>query len=286
MKFLKNIANKNKLNESPKSLSYKKFGKETWQLDNDEKLQFAIENCRRIRITYDDKKGGKGKNTRYLFPLVYGVTKNGKKAIRAFQTAGSTKRGAPKYKLFLFNNIGRIEIGKTKYVQYEQDLLNTGFNNSGDKGFSKIYTITPLARNFNSANLSNINMPIDSEPVSKTDITTKEPAKKKTQKRQPTSSISVKKPRVSIDKTQQKDYSNNIEAQDTEPVTKQQIGTTDSSDNNMEKINAPETEPVTKSEVERPIINRNNKLTNSYNDMMQRMDNLYKDEDEDEKTEQ
>ena len=34
------------LNEAPQSLSKKRFGKETWQLDNDEKLQFAIENCR------------------------------------------------------------------------------------------------------------------------------------------------------------------------------------------------------------------------------------------------
>ena len=99
------------INEA-KSLSSKRFGKETWQLDREEKLQFAIENCRRIRITYDDKKGGKGKNTRYLLPLVYGLTKNGKRAIRAFQTFGSTKRGVPKYKLFLFDNIGQIELGK------------------------------------------------------------------------------------------------------------------------------------------------------------------------------
>ena len=47
------------------SLSKKRFGKETWQLSKEEKIQFAIENCRRIRITYDDRKGGKGKNTRY-----------------------------------------------------------------------------------------------------------------------------------------------------------------------------------------------------------------------------
>ena len=100
------------------SLSKKRFGKETWQLSKEEKLQFAIENCRRIRITYDDKKGGKGKNTRYLLPLVFGITKNGKKAIRAFQTFGSTKRGVPKYKLFLTDNIGQVDVGRVKYYDY------------------------------------------------------------------------------------------------------------------------------------------------------------------------
>lgn len=279
------------LNEAPQSLSKKRFGKETWQLDNDEKLQFAIENCRRIRITYDDKKGGKGKNTRYLLPLVYGMTKNGKKAIRAFQTAGSTKRGVPKYKLFLFDNIGRVELGKIKYYDYEQQLLATGFNNAGDKDFSDIYSITPLARNFNSRALADKDQPIDSGPISKTDVTKSEPTKKApapTQKTQPAQAAPTKKEPISVDKTPENDYSNKMFAQDNEPVSREDLGGTESNVSQpTQNITAQDNGPVSKSDIDGVKIDKDNKLTNSYNDMMQRMDNLYKDDennDEEEKS--
>ena len=288
MKKSFNILKRNKLNESPMSLSKKKFGKERWDLNNDEKIQYAIENCYRIKITYDDKKGGKGKNVRYLLPLVYGITKNGKKAIRAFQTFGSTKRGAPNYKLFLFDNIGKVEVGKIKYNSYEQELLNTGFNNAGDKSFATIYSITPLARNFNSASLTNKNQPIDAKPVQKSDINPTQqkqeltPAKTSIQQtKQPTN---IKKTNISIDKNSQNDYSSKINAPNTEPVTKDEIMPSNNNGNGEESnLNTPSTTPVNKGEIEQPNINRNNKLTTSYNDMMQRMDNLYKDEDEEEK---
>lgn len=288
MKKTLNILKRNKLNEAPLSFSKKRFGKERWNLSNDEKIQYAIENCYRIKITYDDKKGGKGKNTRYLLPLVYGITKNGKKAIRAFQTFGSTKRGTPSYKLFLFDNIGKIEVGRIKYNSYEQELLNTGFNNAGDKSFATIYAITPLARNFNSASLVNKNKPIDAEPVQKTDINPKQQEKQPTpaktniqQIKQPTN---IKKTNISIDKNGQNDYSSKINAPDTKPVTKADIAPKNSNNNGEENnLNVPSTSPVEKGDIEKPNINKNNKLTNSYNDMMQRMDNLYKDEDEEEK---
>lgn len=44
--------------------------------------------------------------------------------------------------------------------------------------------------------------------------------------------------------------------------------------------NGEETAPVTKSDIEQPQINTDNELSNSYRDMMKRMDNLYKDDDE------
>ena len=248
-KLDKIIYRRSKLNEAPVSLSKKRFGKETWALSNEEKIQFAIENCRRIRITYDDKKGGKGKNTRYLLPLVYGVTKNGKKALRAFQTFGSTKRGEPSYKLFLFDNIGRVELGNIKYYQYEQELLNTGFNNAGDKSFAEIYSITPLARNFNSAYLANKNLPIDSNPVSKSDIT-KSQSKNQTDKIVQTPEQTPKKADNYIDKQQPNNYIRKTSTQNTAPVTKKEIGTDNQkSTNDIEKIEAPETEPVTKGEI-------------------------------------
>lgn len=267
------------------SLSKKRFGKETWQLDKEEKIQFAIENCRRIRITYDDKKGGKGKNTRYLLPLVYGITKNGKTAIRAFQTYGSTKRGVPKYKLFLTDNIGQVDIGRVKYYDYEQELLSTGFNDAGDKGFSDIYSITPLARNFNGANLANQSQPIDANPVSKQDIDKgeQEPKQKTPTQKQPSQATNVAQ--KNIDNLGQKSYfQNKVEAPDTEPVSKGEIENGKNLPQPTQVSQSPidigdETEPVEKSDIE-PQINTDNVLSKSYKDMMDRMDNLYNDEDE------
>ena len=61
--------------------------------DRDADVKKAINNVLRVRISYNDKKGGKGKNERYILPVAFGLTKSGKKAIRAYQTAGSSKRG-------------------------------------------------------------------------------------------------------------------------------------------------------------------------------------------------
>ena len=269
------------INEA-QSLAKKRFGKESWQMNSEEKLEFAIENCRRIRITYDDKKGGKGKNTRYLLPLVYGITKNGKKAIRAFQTFGSTKRGVPKYKLFLFDNIKTIEVGKIKYYNYAQQLLSTGFNTAGDKSFADIYAITPLATDFNGANLANKNQPIDANPVTKQDISkSTEPTKQETprqQRRQPTMQQAPK----TIDNLGNKDILNNkIEAPDTKPVSKSEIEPQTQNQPVQEPTYSDDsTTPVTKADIEQPQINPDNKLSNSYRDMMDRMDNLYNDDDE------
>lgn len=273
------------INEA-QSLAKKRFGKDTWQLNSEEKIEFAIENCRRIRITYDDRKGGKGKNTRYLLPLVYGITKNGKRAIRAFQTFGSTKRGVPKYKLFLFDNIKSIEVGKIKYYDYAQQLLSTGFNTAGDKSFADIYAITPLATDFNGANLANKNKPIDANPVKKQDISkSTEPTKKETpnqQRQQPT----IQQAPKTIDNLRKKDIlKNKIEAPDTEPVSKSEIDTGESPQGQIQTMQEPadngdSTTPVKKSDIEEPQINPDNKLSNSYRDMMSRMDSLYNDEDE------
>lgn len=268
------------------SLSRKRFGKETWELSKEEKLQFAIENCRRIRINYDDKKGGKGKNTRYLLPLVYGITKNGKKAIRAFQTFGSTKRGVPKYKLFLVDNIGQVDIGKIKYYDYEQQLLNTGFNDSGDKGFSEIYSITPLAKNFNGAKLANQDEPIDDNPIQKNDITKGDEEQQKAPSFEPKpKSIPTIQPKP-VDNLPSKDnFNSDIEAPKAEPVSKSKIDhgedTTTQQPSQTPTEYGGEAEPVQKSDIE-PEISRDNELTKSYQDMLDRMNNLYKDDENDE----
>ena len=46
----------------------------------------AINKLRKVRITYDDEQGGKGKNERTIIPIAFGIDKrNGKPSVRAYQ---------------------------------------------------------------------------------------------------------------------------------------------------------------------------------------------------------
>ena len=95
---------------------------------------------------------------------------------------------------------------------------------------------------------------------------------------------------TSIDNSGDNSYfSNKVEAPETQPVTKSDVqpqNNVPQTQNNVPQTQAePEigTEPVTKSDVEGETINQDNKLTNSFKDMMNRMDNLNNDNEEEEK---
>lgn len=251
-------------------------------------IKKAIKNCLRVRMSYDDKKGGKGKRERYILPVVYGRTKNGKLAIRAFQTAGSTKRGVPKYKLFLLNNIYSWSNGKRNFRDYEQELLKNGLNEYGDMSFSAIYAITPFAKGF--GQMSSEDVPIDSEPLTKNEIPPSiEKGKGDKKAEKPQKRVRSKpKQEKSIDITQTDKYNTNgtiINAPKTEPITKGDIEQTknieDYSDTTYSTKNVEQEPQETDGEFK---IDKDNILTKSYQDMMKRMDNLNKD-DEDENNE-
>ena len=75
-------------------------------------------------------------------------------------------------------------------------------------------------------------------------------------------------------------FTNKVESPDTEPIKK-----TDIQPQTEKPVSVPQkpqitTEPVTKSDVEGENNAQNNKLTNSFKNMMDRMDNLYNDEEE------
>ena len=82
---------------------------------NDQNIIKAVNKMLHVRITYDDKQGGKGKRERYILPIVYGKNKKGNRVVRAYETFGSTKRGlkydpqaTPEgnpWKLFIVDNI-------------------------------------------------------------------------------------------------------------------------------------------------------------------------------------
>lgn len=260
----------------------------------DKDIITAINKVLRVRISYDDKKKGpvyyngraippnKGKKTRYILPVAYGLTKDGKRAIRAYQTMGSTKRGAPKWKLFLVDNIFAWNNSSTSFKQYGETLKKLGLNTEGDKHMTTLYAITPLCKN--DVPVAKTSEPIDSEPLTKIDVA---PTTKQTQSPDIVNKTddfvpSSTKNKPSIDNKVSKPYPvNKITAQNTEPVTKTDIEPSNNTVNNVDNgSEVVTTEPVTKNDING--VNKDNKLSNSFKDMMDRMDNLNKDNDEEE----
>ena len=267
---------------------------------NDGRIKDAINRVLRVRITYNDKKphvisNRRGYKTRYILPVAYGLTKSGKPAVRAYQTSGSSKRGIPRWKLFLLDNIVSWSNGKKSFKEYKNSLLSLGLNTNGDRGMTTIYAITPFADDNVQINPNSTG--ISSEPVTRNDV---EP---KTSSQQPDKGVNVdrnlepaKNSRVSsIDKNKNNSYFNNkVEAPVTEPVSKVDIdGTTNNEPENIN--NEPETnnvaqkqnttisqdnlvnEPVTKSDIES---DETEKVKNQFNNFMDRMNNLYNDEED------
>ena len=140
--------------------------------NRDDDIKKAINNVLRVRISYDDGKDkvisrAKGKRERYILPVAYGITKNGKRAIRAYQTAGSTKRGVPKWKLFLLDNIYNWSNGKKSFKEYGDTLIRLGLNTKGDKHMTTLYAITPIGGG--GTPVAKSSKPIDTEPITKID---------------------------------------------------------------------------------------------------------------------
>lgn len=256
--------------------------------DND--IKKAINKVLRVRISYDDKKDkviskAKGKKERYILPVAYGITKNGKRAIRAYQTAGSTKRGVPKWKLFLLDNIYSWSNGTKSFKEYGDALIRLGLNTKGDKHMTTLFAITPIG-NENVSVAKNSN-PISSTPITKNDVV---PSTKlqspKTSKQSDKFVSSKEKQQNTIDISTSQNYLNSkVNAPETEPILKTDIQQPSEPQNNgaqMVTSKQYDTKPVTKDEVNGENNISNNKLTNSFKDMTQRMDNLYNDNEDEE----
>ena len=274
--------------------------------NRDDDIKKAINNVLRVRITYDDKKDrvpsrAKGKRERYILPVAYGITKNGKRAIRAFQTAGSTKRGVPKWKLFLLDNIVMWSNGNKSFRKYGDTLIRLGLNTTGDKHMTTLFAVTPIGSgNVQVAKDSN---PISSQPVSKTEVEptqqNQNPATADREIFQPSQATRD----TSLDNAFGKSYyDNRIKAPETQPVSKTdiqpQVNTPNATGNtNDNAMNPPQitSQPITKDTVngqeqdtnagtqQQDIAN--NPLTNGFNDLMNRMDNLYNANGEDDEDE-
>ena len=257
----------------------------------------AINNMLRVRISYNDEKGGKGKRERFIYPVAYGLTKRGNPAIRAFQTAGSTKRGVPKWKLFLFDRIFAWSNGKRSYKEYAENLKALGFNETGDLGMTEIFAIAPIAKgNVTVTNTKNTDI---SEPISKTDINQTSDLQNPNINKSNNFIPASQQRKIDIDNNQNdlyigKNYNDNltIDSPKTEPVVKgnaeQQNNQPQNIKNNIKNMSANDTTPVEKDDV----INNNvslpkqnndseDEFKKNVNDMMQRMNNLDKNNNSD-----
>jgi hypothetical protein len=260
--------------------------------DRYDDIKKAINNVLRVRIGYDDKKGGKGKNERYILPVAFGLDKNGKKVIRAYQTAGSSKRGLtnppnprkePNWKFFFVDNIYSWVNGKRSFKEYKDTLISKGLNLHGDKHMTTLYAITPFAND--TVQVAKDTNPMAPTPVTKADVSptqaVQNPNTTDTTKFEP-AGISRGK---TIDIQPSTNYTNNkLDAPETAPVTKSQIvepNQPEAKSDDMEKMTAKVTEPIEKSDID---TNANNdekeKIKTDFNDMMNRMDNLYNNDEE------
>lgn len=254
--------------------------------NRDDDIKAAINKVLRVRISYDDGKDkvisrAKGKRERYILPVAYGITKNGKRAIRAYQTAGSTKRGVPKWKLFLLDNIYSWTNGKKSFKEYGDTLIRLGLNTKGDKHMSTLFAITPIGNN--NVPVAKDSNPITTEPITKNNVEPSDKVQNPEIVKTDNNFVPAQNKRnTSIDNNINKSYfKNKVEAPETEPVTKTDVQKTDDIKNTNvidKQSSQVTTEPVTKNDVENNGVSTDNKLSNSFNDMMNRMDNLYNDE--------
>lgn len=276
MSLFKDIVNESLLNEIHQ--------------DREKDIKDAINNVLRVRMGYSDGKGGKGKKERYILPVAFGLTKNGKKAVRAYQTMGSSKRGLtnppnrrkyPKWKLFLLDNIYSWSNGHRSFKDYKDALISMGLNTHGDKGMTTLYAITPFADD--DVQVAKTTNPIDAKPITKNDVEpTANSQNKATSDKQDFEPAVVSRGNA-IDKQANKSYPNNkIEAPETAPITKAEIAPevapTKQDAEDMSKMTAKDAEPVKKSDIENG--EDREKIKNDFNDMVNRMNNLYNDNEE------
>lgn len=266
---------------------------------NDQNIIKAVNKMLHVRITYDDKQGGKGKRERYILPIVYGRNKKGNKVVRAYETFGSTKRGlkynpetAPEgnpWKMFIVDNIVSWTNGNRSFKKEIDFLKSQGMQTDStviDKGMTSFYAVCPAL-----GKIDNLNTPEKkgTEPITKGDIepqTAPEQQPQQTQPQEPNvdnvagqnitnwaNQYNNGEGQISIDNNGNVGYTKDIEkinAPATTPVTK--VDVQPEPQNNVTPTE-PESEPetVANSEpVQKTDVQPENDLTPKYHNLMER----------------
>lgn len=251
----------------------------------------SINNMKRIRIGYSDGVGSKGKKERFIFPVAYGLTKAGNKAIRAFQTAGSTKRGVPKWKLFRLDRIYSLTKSRTSFKDYAQSLIDKGFNIDGDKGMTRIFAISPLAKD--NVQVSKKTDIVNNGPSKKNDINPT--TKLQTQSNDIKQQTALSNQQSNVDSLKQTNYiSNNKINQNvnSEPIRKNDIVTQQNIEKNNDNIDTTQKSILNQNSNNQNQddinVNKNDNVENidtvkkQFNDMMNRINNINNNSEEEE----
>lgn len=264
---------------------------------SEEDIKNAIENCIPVSIVYNDKKGGGGKSWRYIYPIAYGQMNNGRYALRAFQPKGSTKRGNGKWKLFIVDptrlrSFNLLNTGENKNASFNPKELE-GIRFDGDKQITHMIYNAPCI---------NVEPIIDNEPITKSDIEGEKPSiapatttttggkqlgynyTYNTEWGKNWANQYDNSRTITLDNAGKISYNNinntqTIDAPPTKPITKTDVQPEDDNKKSENDMPPVDNKPVTKDDIEEPKEVEND-ITPKFNDMMNRWDNLNKDEEE------
>ena len=128
------------------------------EMTNDQNIIKAIRKALRVRMTYHDGEWDrKGKKERYILPVAYGTNDKGQAYVRAYESAGSTKRGLKQtditpngnpWKLFKVSNIVSWNVGDRSFKNMKDFLFDEGLNPKGeDKAIPNMIALVPFFGN-------------------------------------------------------------------------------------------------------------------------------------------
>ena len=253
----------------------------------------AVNNMHPVRIVYNGPSGT-GNGERVIYPVAYGISTAGNPVVRAFQPQGSTSSEVPAWKFFRLDRIKRWDNDNSRTFNPEE--LN-GFNDKGDEQIETLYAISPIGNAKPEKQPEEPEKPekvLTGHPVRKGEVDNGG-ADKNTEQEYYTANDAVRdvlqtsNPKIgqrqdkNIDKVAGQDY-NSKETQpvrDAVPVTKTDIdpnAANEPNDRNPDLYG--NNGPVMKDDL---TPETGNTLTNSFNDLTDRMNNLYNDEEEEEK---
>ena len=253
----------------------------------------AVNNMHPVRIIYYGPSGT-GTGEREIYPVAYGISTAGNPVVRAFQPQGSTSTEVPAWKFFRLDRIKKWENDNSR--TFNPDELN-GFNDKGDEQIETLYAISPISNAKPERQPEQPEEPekvVTGHPVRKGEVDNGG-ADKDTEKEYYTANDAVRdilqtsNPKIgqtqdkSIDKVAGQDY-NSKETQpvrDAVPVTKTDIDPNAANEPNDRNPDLYGNDgPVMKNDL---APETGNTLTNSFNDLTNRMNNLYNDEEEEDK---
>lgn len=267
--------------------------KEDAQVD---RISGAITGMHPVVMCYDDNQGGGGKNKRVIYPVAYGISTAGNPVVRAFQKQGSTKTDAPKWKLFRLDRMKNWRVITSRTFN-PNELV--GFRSDGDEQMTTLYTIAPIG-NAKSGEYSGNYVKLKATPITKDDIEAEKGSQasskiqtKKDSEQQSAedvvndivNNIDNNQDRQTIDNAETSGYNNEkwqeykINASDTDPIYKDEIPGGEKPVGNGEETKMEKTQigdgPISKEDLEQPDNNKDNPA----NDLTNRMDNLYTEND-------